>query len=252
MPDIALITGGGGGIGETAARLFAAAGYRVAVSDVSGEAARRTVASLTGAGHRSVAVDVSDEARVQEMFDEVESGMGPVAVLQNFAGIMINPKPGERAAIVDLSLDDWERTFSVNARGTFLCIRAMLRRRKAQPVPCGRIINISSSAAQIGGYNGSAAYISSKGAILSLTKIAAREGASYGVTVNCIAPGVIETPMLRSAMPPEADAAYVQNIPLRRVGSPEDVGAAALFLASPQAGYITGSCIDVNGGMRMQ
>jgi len=252
MARISLITGGANGLGRASAHLFADAAYRVAIADLSGAAAQQAAAMLSGQGHSGYAVDITDEAMVTALFDAVESEMGPIAVLQNFAGIMIVPPEGRRASITDLSLADWERTFAVNARGTFLCVREMLRRRKVHPVADARIINISSSAAQLGGYNGSAAYIASKGAILSLTKIAAREAAALGVTVNCIAPGAVETAMLRSAMPAEADAGYCTSVPLGRLGQPADIAAAARYLASPEAGYLTGSCIDVNGGIRMQ
>jgi len=145
-----------------------------------------------------------------------------------------------------------ERTFAVNAMGSFLTIREMLRWRSRRPVEHGRIVNISSSAAQIGGYNGSAAYVSSKGAILSLTKLAAREAAPLGITVNAIAPGPIDTPLLRAIMPSEKDAAYAERIPMARIGRPDDVVAALAYLVSVEAGYVTGACLDVNGGLRMQ
>jgi 3-oxoacyl-[acyl-carrier protein] reductase len=140
----------------------------------------------------------------------------------------------------------------VNARGTFLTIREMLRRRTQRPVPHGRIVNISSSAAQLGGYNGSSAYVASKGAVLSLTKVAAREAAPLGITVNAIAPGAIDTPLLREVMPPERDAAYLERVPAGRIGQPSDVAAAVAYLVSIEAGYVTGCCLDVNGGLRMQ
>lgn len=251
MARVALITGGASGMGRRAVQAFADAGYAVAAADIFREGAAQSVAGLAGT-HLACAADIADEAQVAALFETVERDLGPVAVLLNFAGIMVTPGVGQRPSIIGTELADWERTFAVNTRGTFLCLREMLRHRTRKPVAQARIINMSSSAAQLGGYNGSAAYIASKGAVLSLTKIAAREAAPLGLTVNCIAPGVIETPMLRSVMPPEADEAYCRNIPLARIGSPDDIAAAALFLASPQAGYITGSCIDVNGGIRMQ
>jgi len=250
MARVALVTGGGSGLGRATCVSLALAGYQVAVADRSEEAAAETVANLAGHG-RAFAVDVIQEDQVVQLFDAVETQLGLVDALFNFAGVMIAP-PGRRPSIVDASLQDWEQTFAVNARGTFLCLRDMLRRRQRKPVEHGRIVNVSSTAAQIGGYNGSAAYIASKGAILSLTKIAAREAAPLAITVNCIAPGAVDTPMLRAAMPAEADAAYVKNVPLARIGRPEDVATAAVFLASVEAGYVTGSCLDVNGGLRMQ
>jgi NAD(P)-dependent dehydrogenase (short-subunit alcohol dehydrogenase family) len=172
--------------------------------------------------------------------------------LQNFAGIIVWPIGGARPAITDTSTEEWDRTFAVNSRGAFLCVREMLRRRSKTPVEHGRIILISSSAARIGGYNSPSPYIASKGAILSLTKVAAREAAVLAITVNCVAPGVIDTPMLRSVMACEADAAYNAMVPLGRIGDVADVASAVLFLSSPAAAYITGACLDVNGGIYMQ
>ena len=251
-PRLTLITGAGSGMGQHAAQAFAAAGYRVAAADISRPAAEKTVSALAGSGHRAFVVDISDEVQVARLFDEVERELGAVDVLQTFAGVMIYPSDGKRPSIADSSLSDWERTFAVNSRGTFLCVREFLRRRRGRGVDAGRVITISSSNAQLGGYNGSAAYIASKGAVLSLTKIAAREAAPMGITVNCIAPGAVDSPMLRAVMPRDLDAAHSEKVPMGRIGLPEDVSAAALYLASPAAGYVTGCCIDVNGGLRMQ
>jgi 3-oxoacyl-[acyl-carrier protein] reductase len=126
-----------------------------------------------------------------------------------------------------------------------------LRRRARKPVQNARIVNISSMAAQNGGVNSPPAYIASKGAVMALTKAAAGEGAALGLTVNCVAPGAIDTPMLRAVMPADRDAVYSQRVPLGRIGTPAEVAAVVCFLASPAASYITGACFDVNGGMRM-
>ena len=239
-------------MGRVTASLFAEAGMLIAVVDLNAAGASEAAGALSGGGHRGYALDVSDEGQVIAAFDAVESEMGPVGVLANFAGIFPWPKSGTRPAIIDTPIDEWERTFRINARGSFLTIRELLRRRTKAPTPHGRIINISSSAAQLGGYNGSSAYAASKGAILSLTKVAAREAAPLGITVNAISPGAIDTPLLREIMPVERDAAYVERVPMGRIGRPEDVAAAALYLASEEASYVTGACIDVNGGLRMQ
>lgn len=249
---VALITGGARGIGRVTAGYFAQAGMRIAIADLNADGAQAAAAELGGGGHRGYGLDVGDEAQVAAVFDSVERDIGPVAVLANFAGIFPWPKSGARPTIIDTPIEEWERTFRINTRGTFLTIREMLRWRTATPVNNGRIISISSSAAQLGGYNGSSAYAASKGAILSLTKVAAREAAPLGITVNAIAPGAIDTPLLREVMPPERDAAYVERVPMGRIGWPQDVAAAALYLASEEASYVTGSCIDVNGGLRMQ
>jgi 3-oxoacyl-[acyl-carrier protein] reductase len=252
MSRIALITGGASGMGLATARLFAAEGFLVAIGDLPGSAIVNALKSLQGSGHGAFPFDISDETQVADGFAQIEKTLGPIAVLITSAGVTGFPRNGQRVCIEELALDDWERTMAVNARGTFLCIREMLRWRREQPVSEGRIITISSSAAQTGGIKSGPAYVASKGAVMSLTKVAAREAAALGITVNTIAPGAVDTPMLRAGMPPEMDAAYCATIPIPRLAQPEEIAATALFLASSQASYMTGSCIDVNGGSRMQ
>lgn len=251
-PRLALVTGGGGGIGATICQELARAGYRVVVSDVDAQRARR-VADELGAPHSAHAFDVSDESAVETAFDQIEQAHGPIAVLVSAAGLLLFQPNGERPLIKDTTLDIWERSFAVNARGVFLCGRAYLRRREAAPLQHGRIVTFTSVAAQLGGYRSSASYIAAKSAVLGLTKAMARESAHLGVTVNGIAPGLIDTDMLRSTVTSSgALAAAAQAIPLGRIGTVDDVAAAVRFLASEEAGYITGSVIDVNGGYRMQ
>ena len=249
---LALVTGGGGGIGATISQELAQAGYRVVVSDVDAGRARR-VADELGAPHDARAFDVSDEASVVAAFDDIETRHGPISVLVSAAGLLLFQDNGERPLIKDTTLDIWERSFAVNARGVFLCGREFLRRREAAPVPHGRVVTFSSVAAQLGGYRSSASYIAAKSAVLGLTKAMARESAHLGITVNGIAPGLIDTDMLRSTVTSSgALAAAAQAIPLGRIGTVQDVAAAVRFLASEDAAYITGSIIDVNGGYRMQ
>ena len=163
------------------------------------------------------------------------------------AGLLLFQANGERPLIKDTTLDIWERSFAVNARGVFLCGRAYLRRREAAPLQHGRIVTFTSVAAQLGGYRSSASYIAAKSAVLGLTKAMARESAHLGITVNGIAPGLIDTDMLRSTVTSSgALAAAAQAIPLGRIGTVDDVAAPVRFLASEEAGYITGSVIEMN------
>ena len=131
-------------------------------------------------------------------------------------------------------------------------MRALMRRRMGDPLPHGRIVTISSAAGQTGGLRGGADYAASKAAVLALTKLAARETAPTGMTVNSIAPGPIETPLFRSVNPAGNDGPMLASVPLGRIGAPDEIAAAVRFLVSEAAGYITGSVIDVNGGSRMQ
>jgi NAD(P)-dependent dehydrogenase (short-subunit alcohol dehydrogenase family) len=248
---LAVVTGGGRGIGEAIARELAGQGLQVVVADIDGANAARVAESL-GTPHAARTVDVAEEAAVQALFEDVESTLGAVSVLVCVAGLLILPG-GERPLIKDMSVDTWERSFAVNTRGAFLCSREYLRRREIAKVENGRVVFFGSVAAQLGGYRSSAAYIAAKSAVHGYAKAFAREAAHLGITSNVIAPGLIDTEMLRSTVTSSgALAAAAQNIPLGRVGTVDDVAAAVSYLVSPAASYITGNVIDVNGGYRMQ
>jgi NAD(P)-dependent dehydrogenase (short-subunit alcohol dehydrogenase family) len=251
MSRLALVTGGARGIGAEICRRLAHDGLRVAVTDIQDELAKDVAASLPGSGHSSWRMDVSDEKSVDATFSAIEDKHGPVAVLVCNAGILIL-HDGARLPIAEISLDEWERTQAVNSRGTFLCARAFLRARTVAPLAHGRIITFSSCAAQLGGYRSSAAYIASKSAVLGLTKAMAREAAPLGITVNGIAPGLIDTDMMRLSMAPGQEQQAAANVPLGRLGLPADIAAMVSFLVSEGACYVTGTTNDVNGGYRMQ
>ncbi|MES2534672.1 MAG: SDR family NAD(P)-dependent oxidoreductase [Pseudomonadota bacterium] len=248
---LALVTGGARGIGAEICRQLAAQGMRVAVSDLNQDDCQALANELVGEGHSGWKLDVADEADVESTFDHIEAAHGPIAVLVCNAGILIL-HDGERAPIIDTTLDEWERTHAVNTRGTFLTSRAFMRRRVKAPVEHGRVITFSSCAAQLGGYRSSASYISSKAAVLGYTKALAREAAPYNITVNGIAPGLIDTHMLRLSMAPGQEKTAAANIPLQRLGLPSDIAAVVAFLVSENASYVTGTMNDVNGGYRMQ
>ncbi|WP_263143648.1 SDR family oxidoreductase [Pseudomonas sp. RIT-PI-AD] len=248
---LVLVTGAGQGIGAGVAAHLAKQGYRIAAADLNADKCADVVAALPGDGHSHWRMDVSSEREVDDTFAALEAQQGPVDALVCAAGILIL-HDGERRLIADTSLDEWELTHAVNTRGTFLCTRAYVRARRERPVEHGRIVTFSSCAAQLGGYRSSSAYISSKAAILGYTKALARESAAQGITVNGIAPGLIDTAMLRLSMQAGQEQAAAANIPLGRLGQPDDIAAAIGFLISPEASYITGTMTDVNGGYRMQ
>ncbi|WP_229744023.1 SDR family NAD(P)-dependent oxidoreductase [Aliidongia dinghuensis] len=249
---MALVTGGGRGIGAEIARVLADAGCRVAVADIDVANAAATAAALPGEGHLGLGVDVSDERAVEAGFDRVEAELGPVAVLICAAGKLLL-QDGRRPLITETNLDNWQEMLAVNTTGPFLCARAFLRRRAEKAVPHGRIVTFSSCAAQLGGYNASAAYIAAKAAVLGLTKAIAREAAPLGITANAVAPGIINTEMLRLAAGGAGQTpASPASVPLGRIGTPREVADAVAFLASEAASYVTGTTMDVNGGYRMQ
>lgn len=252
---IALITGAAGGLGLASARKLAEDGLTIAVADLHAEAAQRVAATLPGKGHIGLACNVVDEASVRAAFDTVDEKLGRVGVLACFAGILsTQPAPG-RLPTVDITLAEWDGVMNVNARGTFLCIREMLRRCAGRATEHGRIVTVASLAGQMGGMQSGSAYSASKGAVLALAKVAAREAAALGITVNTVAPGPIDTPMLHQTVPAENGGQKymgVAAVPLGRIGAPEEIAAAVSYLVSPGAGFVTGATIDVNGGMLMR
>ena len=248
MSRVALVMGGASGIGLATSRALAKAGHLVAVADLSGSEA--CIAGLAGSGHRAYEVDISDEQAISWLFQTVESELGDISVMVNCAGIT-GYVDGKRPALRDISLENWNRVFAVNCVGAFLCVREMFRRRAARPLDNARIVLTGSMAAQDGGKNSPSAYVASKGAVHALVKAAMSEAISLKMTVNCVAPGVIDTPMFRGAVPAERRAAVFAQLPFGRAGSPDEVAAAIVFLASAEASFISGACIDVNGGVRL-
>ncbi|MEC7257306.1 MAG: SDR family NAD(P)-dependent oxidoreductase [Pseudomonadota bacterium] len=246
-----LITGGARGIGLGIARRLASDGARISIGDLNADTAAEAAATLPGAHHQGFAMDVTDAASVAAGYDMAEAAAPLDGVICN-AGILLLKEGGERTPIIDTELDEWQRTHDVNLTGTFLTVREFLRRRRAAPVSNARIVTFTSSAAQLGGYRSSSSYISSKSGVIGLTKAVARECAADGITCNAVAPGMIDAPMLRLSMAPGSEAAASANIPLGRIGTPEDVAGAVAFLLSPDSSYMTGGVLDVNGGFRMQ
>jgi 3-oxoacyl-[acyl-carrier protein] reductase len=239
----AIVTGGAFGIGKAIATTFAQHGADVAVCDVDAEAAQRTVEEIRALGRRAEAyvVDVADARAVADTVDKIVDTFSAVHILVNNAGITRD------GLIVRMNEADWEAVLAVNLKGCFNCIRAvagpMMRQR------AGTIISIASVVGMMGNA-GQANYSASKAGVIGLTKSVAKELARRNITANAIAPGYIATRMTDKLTEAQRDAMLTQ-IPLQRLGEPNDVAQAALFLAGPGAAYITGQVIVVDGGMVM-
>ncbi len=244
MSRVAVVTGGGSGLGRSICTRLAGDGHRVAVLDVDAEAAAKVAAEIVGSGGRAVPVevDVSDEVSVNSAFASLREQLGPVAILVTSAAI------SGFTRFDRITLDEWNRYLAVNLTGTFLSVRAALSDMMADK--WGRIVTISSAAGQQGA-PGQGHYSASKGGVIAMTKTIALDYAAKGITANTVPPFVIDTPMLREQqqagkLPP---AEYLSTaIPAGRLGSPDDVAALCSYLCSEGAGYVTGQVIGVNGG----
>jgi 3-oxoacyl-[acyl-carrier protein] reductase len=237
----ALVTGSTRGIGRAIAELLARCGAKVAVVGRDRARADSVAAELPGGAARGFACDVADGAAVTQLVGDVEQSLGAVDILVNNAGLTRDN------LLVRLKDDDWDAVLDANLRGAFIAIRAasrgMMKRR------WGRIINIASVVGIVGN-KGQANYAASKAGLIGLTKSVAKELASRNVLANVVAPGFIETDMT-ATMTPDARATLSQQIPLERLGTPNDVAGVVGFLASEHATYITGQVFVVDGGMVM-
>jgi NAD(P)-dependent dehydrogenase (short-subunit alcohol dehydrogenase family) len=249
--QVAIVTGAGRGIGQAIALLFARQGAALALLDRDEAAAERTAAQIIAAGGRALAIrtDIADQAAVAAAVARVHEHFGQIDVLVNNAGI------SAPADFIASAFEDWNRVIQVNLYGAIHCARAVAQ-RMVEAGRAGRIVNISSIHAHRA-EPGASSYDIAKGGLDQLTRALAVELAPHGILVNSIAPGFIDTPM---AIGPDGvneletewfQEAYVgrRKIPLARAGQPEEVAAAALFLASPEASYITGSVLAVDGGL---
>ena len=236
---VAIITGSGQGIGKGIALRLAQEGAIVIINDIAKEKAEATAEEIKAAGGKATAIvaDVCESSPVIDMFVKTRELYGRVDILVNNVGIA-----GDKR-IIKLTDEEWDRVIKVNLRSYFLCSREAAKVMSEQQY--GRIINISSRA-WLGGF-GQSSYSSSKGAIVSLTRTLALELAKKGITVNCIAPGIIDTPMIR-AYSEEVQDRLMKMQPMGKFGSIEDVAYAALFFASDEAWYITGQVLYVCGG----
>jgi len=241
--DIALVTGASRGIGHAIALALAKAGARVIGTATAAEGAAKFTAALASHGYngRGAVLDAGDGASVEALLAELDAAAELPTILVNNAAITRD------TLLLRMKQEDWDRVIATNLTAVFRlskgCVRRMMKERR------GRIINLT-SVVGLTGNPGQANYAAAKAGLLGFTKSLAQELASRGITVNAVAPGFIDTDMTR-ALTEEQRAALLTRVPLGRLGTPEDIAAAVLFLASPQAGYITGETLHVNGGMYM-
>jgi len=264
---VAIVTGAGQGLGRGIALRLACEGARLVIAELRPEAAQSAAAEVEVAGGQALAhpVDLADETQMLPLVEAAVRAFGRIDILVNNAGRM-QTKP-----MLDLAPADWDRVMSTNERGLFFCLQAVARQMVAQippdvratdraPHSMGKIVSLSSVAGR-SGRPYATHYAASKAAVISLTRSAALALARYNINVNAVAPGVIPTPMwtqidlergqLFGKQPGEAFAASVERIPLRRAATVEDVASAVAFLCAPDSDYITGQCLNVDGGMEM-
>ncbi len=236
---VAVVTGSGQGIGEGIARKLAGAGAKVVVNDVAAERADAVAASISAGGGGAVgqAADVGTAEGAEALIGRAVSEFGRIDIVVNNAGI------ARDAWLAKISEEDWDETLRVNLKAQFLCCRAAVPHMMEQQY--GRIVNISSRA-WLGG-PGQASYSASKGGVVSLTRTLALELARFQVTVNCIAPAIVDTPLFQS-LKDEVRERLIKSIPLGRVGTPDDIGQAVLSFACDEASYVTGQVLYVCGG----
>jgi NAD(P)-dependent dehydrogenase (short-subunit alcohol dehydrogenase family) len=237
---VALVTGAGSGIGEATARRFAADGAVVVVNDVDGERARTVATAIGKDGGKGAAVqaDVTRRDEVERLVAGIVAEHGRLDVLINNAGI------NRDAMSYKMTEEQWDQVLTVNLKGTFLCAQAALPRMRERG--WGRVVNTSSIGSL--GNIGQANYSASKAGVIGLTKTLALEYAKYGVTVNCVAPGAVMTPML-AGVPEQIREKITAGIPVGRIAEPREIAAVHAFLVSDEAAFITGQVIFVDGGM---
>lgn len=244
---VALVTGASSGIGRATAELMAAGGARVALNfhrnEAGAEAAR---AAITGAGGQAITVqaDVTSAGEVRALVERTVNEFGPVDILVNNAGSLV-----ERMRIMELTEERWDEVIDLNLKSAFLCCHAvtgaMIERKT------GAIVNVSSIAGRTGGALGSIHYSTAKGGLITFTKGLAKELAPFGIRVNAVSPGVIDTPYHEQFSTPEMMKGYLGGIPMGRVGAAAEVAQVICFLASDAAAYLAGETIEINGGMFM-
>jgi NAD(P)-dependent dehydrogenase (short-subunit alcohol dehydrogenase family) len=242
---VAIVTGAGSGIGLSIAAALAAEGAAVAIADINPAAGERAAAEIGAVGGRALAipVDVADEPQVAAMVEETIARLGQVDILVNNAGVVAHK------LLIEMEREIWDRQLAVQLTGPFLVSRHVARHLIARGAP-GRIVNISSVSALMGRVKGGA-HCASKAGLTLLTKVLAMELGAYGITVNAVAPGLIDVPAQRDEMNLSSayKDRYLQEVPLGRIGQPEDIARTVLFLCSDDAAWVSGQLHVVDGGL---
>ena len=240
---VALITGGAQGIGKTISEELVQNGAHVVLGDVNLEGAQATAEAINndGGSASAVKIDVSNPAEVKQVFDSILKDKKPIDIMINNAGITRD------GLMIRMKEADWDRVLNINLKGTFLCSQQAAKQMMKQK--SGAIVNIASIVGVMGNF-GQANYSASKAGVIGLTKTLAREVASRGIRVNAVAPGFIDTEMTR-VLDESVRQKLIEQIPLAKLGLPEDVARCVAFLVSDRSSYITGQVINVNGGMLM-
>jgi 3-oxoacyl-[acyl-carrier protein] reductase len=238
---VALITGGAGGIGQAVARRFADAGARIAIADVREDAAREAARELSARGHRAIGFggDVSRAADADALASAVVAQFGRIDILVNNAGVM-----GRVAPLWELTDEDWNRVIGIDLTSVFHVSRAVIRPMRSQKSGC--IVSVASIAGKEGTPH-LIPYSVAKAGIIAFTKALGKEVVGDGIRVNCVAPGVVATPLL-DQLPPDSTQLMLSKVPMGRLGTADEVAAVVQFLASDDASFITAQCFDASGG----
>jgi len=239
---IAIVTGAARGMGEAVAKKLADNGAFVYVTDINLGGIRRVAQEIIGNGGMASAVplDVTDYKQVTKLIEEILKEDDKIDILVNNAGIL-----RRRPSIADIPEEEWDLVMNVNVKGVFNCSKAVLPTMKERRY--GKIVNISSTAGRSTSELGGAAYTASKAAVLGFSRHLAREAAAFNINVNAVCPGLIDTPMVRETTTPEELERFIRDIPMGRLGSPEEEANLVLFLVSDVSSYINGATIDITG-----
>ena len=239
---VAIVTGAGQGMGRAVAERLSAAGASIVINDQNGQAASKTAEMIVEGGGKAIIAlgNVTSAADVSRMVDTGLNAYGDIHILVNCAGVL------RSTAVIDIDEEEWDLVVNVNLKGTYLCGRAVLPSMRQSG--WGRIVNFSSTAGKNVSTLGGAHYTASKAGVLGFTRHLAKEEAAYGITVNAVCPGLIDTEMVRSNVGDDRARDYADSFPIQRLGQPGEVAELVAFLTSNRAAYITGASLDINGG----